>query len=147
MQALSMVVSREGSTATSGGCSVNAITKMQLFVPIITFRFVNHRLKNIKIHQTIQLFNYHDASTAPPRRYSALLGATYPFRKCPHIKIHVKCPLGVDNFDAKDFHQPFSPQKNSQELENQIVKIVGETSEKHKTLQDSILFKIIDIQN
>ena len=53
----------------------------------------------------------------------------------------------MDNFDAKDFHQPFSPQKNSQELENQIVKIVGETSEKHKTLQDSILFKIIDIQN
>jgi len=46
MQALSMVVSREGS---------DAITKMQLYVPKITFRFVNHRLKTT-IFKTIQLF-------------------------------------------------------------------------------------------
>ena len=55
MQALSMVVSREGSTAKNGGCDSDAITKMQLYVPKITFRFVNHRLKTT-IFKTIQLF-------------------------------------------------------------------------------------------
>ena len=78
MQALSMVVSREGSTATSGGCSVNAITKMQLFVPIITFRFVNHRLKNINI---IKLFNYSITMMLPQRHH----GAT---RRCSALLIH-----------------------------------------------------------
>ena len=65
MQALSMVVSREGS---------DAITKMQLYVPKITFRFVNHRLKTT-IFKTIQLFklifsfglNIIQPTVCPPR--------------------------------------------------------------------------------
>ena len=65
MQALSMVVSREGS---------DTITKMQLYVPKITFRFVNHRLKTT-IFKTIQLFklifsfglNIIQPTVCPPR--------------------------------------------------------------------------------
>ena len=81
MQALSMVVSREGSTAKNGGCDSDAITKMQLYVPKITFRFVNHRLKTT-IFKTIQLFklifsfglNIIQPTVCPPPEAFILIG-------------------------------------------------------------------------